>query len=141
MLVASLRGRMRSDLGVAVDLVTPDVVAQLKKGGVRDARVVSLDVRLREGDPRKKRASRPRPISRRRTLEVPVARASRSIARVERRPSRTRVTDVHLPHAPVPGNVSPVVAAVRPPAKKPPIFSLHLPRRRLHRAFAHDESL
>jgi len=50
---------MRSDLGVAVDLVTPDVVAQLKKGGVRDARVVSLDVRLREGDPRKKRASRP----------------------------------------------------------------------------------
>ena len=45
---------MRSDLGVAVDLVTPDVVAQLKKGGVRDARVVSLDVRLRDGDPRKK---------------------------------------------------------------------------------------
>ena len=117
MLVALLRGRMRSDLGVAVDLVTPDVVAQLKKGGVRDARVVSLDVRLREGDPRKKRASRPRPISRRRTPEVPVARVSRSIARVEARPSRTRVTDVHLPHAPVPGNVSPVLAAVRPPAK------------------------
>ena len=43
MLVASLRGRMRSDLGVAVDLVTPDVVAQLKKGEVRVARVVSLD--------------------------------------------------------------------------------------------------
>jgi len=77
-----LRGRMRSDLGVAVDLVTPDVVAQLKKGGVRDARVVSLDVRLRDGDPRKKRASRPRQISRRRTPKVPVAHASRSIARI-----------------------------------------------------------
>jgi hypothetical protein len=35
---------MGSDLGVAVDLVTPDVVAQLKKGEVRVARVVSLDV-------------------------------------------------------------------------------------------------
>jgi len=71
---------MGSDLGVAVDLVTPDVVAQLKKGEVRVARVVSLDVPWRWRSEEKARVAPLTDRSRvRRTLEAPVARASRWI--------------------------------------------------------------
>ena len=46
--VAWLRGRMASDLGVAVDMVTPDVMERLKKGEVcvaRRARATTNDER------------------------------------------------------------------------------------------------
>ena len=92
---------MGSDLGVAVDLVTPDVVAQLKKGEVRVTRVVSLDVPPRWRSEEKARVAPLTNRSRvRRTLEAPVARASRWIARVAVKPP-LRATDVHLPPAPV----------------------------------------
>jgi hypothetical protein len=110
---------MGSDLGVAVDLVTPDVVAQLKKGEVRVARVVSLDVPSRWRSEEKARVAPLTDRSRvRRTLEAPVARASRWIARVAAKPPR-RATDGHLPPAPVHTETqrsSPPSAA---PAKKP----------------------
>ena len=110
---------MGSDFGVAVDLVTPDVVAQLKKGEVRVTRVVSLDVPSRWRSEEKARVAPLTNRSRvRRTLEAPVARASRWIARVAVKPP-LRATDVHLPPAPVQTETrgsSPPSAA---PSKKP----------------------
>ena len=109
---------MGSDLGVAVDLVTPDVVAQLKKGEVRVTRVVSLDVPSRWRSEEKARVAPLTNRSRvRRTLEAPVARASRWIARVAGKPP-LRATDVHLPPAPVQTETRGSSDDLRPPRRR-----------------------